>query len=470
LKTDVKPAVPVKTLKRTMRGFGALMITLSCLSPTIGVFVVGSDVIRQAGTGTFACFVAAALLGVAMAAVYGELASAFPETGAEYTVLGRTLGPTWGFAILGLNLTGYAIAQALSGLGVATFLDVIAPGLAPAPTAIVLILAVTAVGVLNIQISALITGIFLALEALSLVVLTGLGFLHPHRDILAAVLHPVMAGTGGGLATTSLAVMGAAAAGAIYAFNGYGGVVSLGEEIHDAPRRMAPVIFGALGLAALLQLAPVLAIFVGAPDLSALFAAKAPLPYFLRAMAPPWLADVMSLAVAVAILNAMIAVSLMAGRQLYSTGRDRVWPAPLNAAFTHLHPRFHSPWIATLTMGAISVLWCFAPLSFLVTMIASGTVALYVALCLAVLAGRGNGSTAHAAWRMPLFPLAPVLALIVLAGVVWTALLDEKVGRPGLMAGGAVAVVSVALYTLVLRPRGEWAHRGPTAAETPPAA
>ncbi len=452
-----------------MHGFGALMITLSCLSPTIGVFVVGSDVIRQAGTGTFACFVAAALLGVAMAAVYGELASAFPETGAEYTVLGRTLGPTWGFAILGLNLIGYTIAQALSGLGIATFLDVIAPGLAPIPTAIVLILAVTAIGVLNIQINALITGIFLLLEALSLVVLTGLGFLHPHRDILAAVLHPVMAGTGGGLATTSLAVMGASAAGAIYAFNGYGGVVSLGEEIHDAPRRMAPVIFGALGLAALLQLAPVLSIFVGAPDLTALFAAKAPLPYFLRAMAPPWLADAMSLAVALAIFNAMIAVSLMAGRQLYSTGRDRVWPPALNAAFIHLHPRFHSPWIATLTMGAVSVFWCFAPLSFLVTMIASGTVALYVALCLAALAGRGNGSTDHAAWRMPLFPFAPVLALVALAGVVWTSLMDEKVGRPGLLAGGAVIVASVALYTLVLRPRGAWAHRGPTAAETPPA-
>ena len=46
-----------------MGGVGALMITLSGLSPTIGVFVVGADVIHQAGTGTFLCFLAAALLG-----------------------------------------------------------------------------------------------------------------------------------------------------------------------------------------------------------------------------------------------------------------------------------------------------------------------------------------------------------------------------------------------------------------------
>jgi amino acid transporter len=427
-------------------------------------------VIRQAGTGTFACFVAAALLGVAMAAVYGELTSAFPETGAEYTILGRTLGPTWGFAMLGLNLVGFTIAQALSGLGMATYLQVIAPGLAPTPTAIVLILMVTAIGVLNIQINALITGLFLSLEMLSLVILTALGFLHPHRAALGVILHPVMAGAGGAApVAASLAVMGTAAAGAIYAFNGYGGVVSLGEELHDAPRRVAPVIFWALGLAALLQLAPVLAVMVGAPDLTALFAAKAPLPYFLGLAAGPWLAGTMSLAVGLAIFNAMIAVALMAGRQLFSTGRDRVWPARINDAITRLHPRWHSPWIATLAMGAVSVLWCFAPLSFLVTVIASGTLFIYAGLCLAVLAGRRNGSTAHGAWRMPLFPLAPVLALIALAGVAWTSLTDAAVGRPGLLAGLAVVVASVLLYRLALRRRGTWAHRGPTAAPPAPA-
>jgi amino acid transporter len=451
-----------------MHGFGALMITLSCLSPTIGVFIVGSDGIRQAGTGTFICFVAAAALGVAMASVYGELVSAFPETGAEYTILGRTLGPTWGFAVLGLNLSGFTVAQAMSGLGIATYLDVIAPGLNPTATAIVLLLMVTGISVLNIRINALITGLFLSLEVLSLVILTGLGFLHPRRDLLDVVLRPVMAGSGAALVPTTLAIMGTAAAGAIYAFNGYGGVVALGEEIHDAPRRVAPVIFTALGLAALLQLAPVLAVFVGAPDLSALFAARAPLPYFLGAMAAPWLADAMSLAVALAILNSMIAVALMAGRQLFSTGRDQVWTPRLNAAFTALHPRFHSPWIATLAMGGVSVLWCFAPLSFLVTLVASGTLALYVFLCLAVLAGRSNGSTAHAAWRMPLFPLAPVLALVALAGVAWTSLADAKVGRPGLLASAAVIGVSALLYHFALRPRGGWAHRGPTAPATGP--
>jgi amino acid transporter len=446
-----------------MHGFGALMITLSCLSPSIGVFIVGSDVIRQAGTGVFACFVAAALVGVLMANVYAELVSAFPDTGGEYTILGKTLGPTAGFAVLGLLLVGFTIGLALSALGIADYLRVVAPGLQATPTAIVITLLVTLIAVLNIQINALVTGIFLSLEVLSLIVLTALGFLHPHRG-LAAVIHPVALSTGLKLVPTALAVMGAAAAGALYAFNGYGGVVSIAEEMHDAHKRVAWVIFGALGLAALLQLAPMLSVLLGAPDLAALIHAPSPVPFFVAATGGRGVAVAISLAVAIAIFNAMIAVALMAGRQLYSTGRDGVWTGALNHAFSAIHPRLKSPWIATLTMGAVTLVWCFLPLRILVILIAGGTVSIYAGLCLAVLAGRRNGSTRHASYRMPFFPAVPLLALLCLGGVAWTSLSDSD-GRLGMMSSAGVIVVSALLYQLVLRRRGGWAHRGPVAQE-----
>jgi len=435
------------------------MITLSCLSPSIGVFIVGSDVIRQAGTGVFACFVAAALLGVLMACIYAELVSAFPDTGAEYTLMGRTLGPTAGFAILGLLLTGFTVGEALSSLGIATYLRVIVPGLQATPTALAVSILVTLVAVLNIRINALVTGIFLSLEVLSLVVLTVLGFAHPHRGLFA-VVHPVALADGLKLAPTTLAVMGTAAAGAIYAFNGYGGVVSIAEELHEAPRRVAGVIFWALGLATLLELAPMLSMLLGAPDLAALMRAPSPAPFFIGATGGHVLAVVMSLTVAIAIFNANIAVALMAGRQLYSTGRDGVWSPGLNRAFSAIHPRFKSPWIATLTMGAFTLLWCLAPLRVLVIVLAGGTVTVYAGLCVAVLAGRRNGATAHSRFRMPLFPLPPLIALIALLGVAWTSLSDAD-GRVGFLVSGGVITVSALLYQGVLRRRGGWAHRGP---------
>lgn len=454
---------PAATLTRSIGGFGALMVTLSALSPTIGVFIVGSDVIHQAGTSVLLCFAAAALLGVLMANVYAELVSAFPEAGAEYTMVGRALGPTAAFAMLGLVLFGLTIALALSGLGTAGYLAVVAPGLGPVPTAMALVAIVTVMAIFDVKLNALVTGIFLATEIAALMLLTGLGLLHPVRSLTVA-LHPVMASDGSALTPAlipaTLAVMGTAAAGAVYAFNGYGSVAGFGEELHDAPRSSARVIFWALGIAAVLQLLPLVAVITGAPDLGALIHAAKPLPAFIASAGGPVVATAMSLAVALAIFNSMIVVALLSGRVLFSTARDRCWPDGANRALIRLHPRFGSPWIATLVMGAIGIGWCVIGEHILLTIISGGIVVIYALLCGAVIGGRRRGTTAHAAYRMPFYPVIPIAALIALAGIVWTSLADAEIGRPGLLATGAIVLLSLGYYRLVLHGRGRWAHRG----------
>ncbi len=443
-------------LKPSMHGFGALLITVSGLSPTIGVFIVGSDTIRHAGTSVFLCFVAAAILGLAMAVVYGELSSAFPDTGGEYTILSRTLGPAWGTAVLGLNLVGFALAQPLLGLGVATYLSALAPDIPAVPTAVVLVTACTLMSVLNIQINALVTGAFLAVELLALSTVAGLGLVHPHRSFVA-VLHPVVLSAHGGFAPVGLALAGASTAGAIYAFNGYGQAVFFGEELHEAPRRIAGVILLSLLIAIVTELPPLLGVLVGAPNLQALLSASDPIPTFVAAVAGAVPAKLIGAGVALAIFNAMIAVALSAGRQLYSTGRDGLWPKAANRALAAIHPRFGSPWIASLIMGAAGLFGCFIDPKVLVLILGNGNVALYAALCLATLVGRRSGATAHAVYRMPLFPLAPVLALVALAAVVGFDLQDAA-GQQGLAATAATVGVAALYAVFVLRRHRSWVH------------
>ena len=433
------------SLERSMGGFGALLITLSCLSPGIGVFIVGSDTLRQAGTGVFLCFAAAVALGLAMAAIYGELASAFPETGGEYTILTRALGPRWGVSVLGLNLLGFSVAQALSGYGVASYLAAVWPGLPPRPVAALLVAAVTLTSVLNIRVNARVTGLFLAVELLSLLALAVLGFTAARRGVWPVMSHPMVAAAGGSLAPVHWAALGAATAGAIYAFNGYGAVVFLGEELHEAPRRIAKVVFLALGVAVATELPPLLSVLVGAPDLRGLTAAASPIPMMIAVLGGPVLARVMSLGVALAIFNAMIAVSLMAGRQLYSTGRDGFWPPRASRALARIHPRFGSPWVATLTMGALALAACLAEPHVLVLILGNGNVAIYAGLCLAVLAGRRSGATLAAGYRMPMFPAPPLFAMAFLLAVVGFDLIDPA-GRRGLAATVVMIGVSLAYY------------------------
>ena len=60
-------------LTRSMRRAGNLLITISAITPAASVFIMGQDVIHQAGTGAVICFAAAAFLGLTTAFVYAEL-------------------------------------------------------------------------------------------------------------------------------------------------------------------------------------------------------------------------------------------------------------------------------------------------------------------------------------------------------------------------------------------------------------
>ncbi len=457
------------SLRRDMSRFDGLLVTLAGLSPSIGVFIVGSDVIRTAGSGALLCFAAAVALGIAMASVYAELGSAMPSAGGEYTIAGRILGPAAGFAMLSVNLFGLCLAMSLSGLGASGYLRAVLPGLPLVPTALVLVALVTVLAVLSIRTNALVTGVLLACELASLAAVAWLGFTHAQPDAAARMLHPVMAASGGGLRAVPWAVLGLGAAGGIYAFNGYGSVIFFAEEIRDAHRSVAAVVYGSLAIAALVELVPMAGVVAGAPGLAGLSTAAAPIPDFIARTGGPLLARIISLAVAAAIFNAMIAIVLSAGRQLFASARDGAWPGAPGRAMARVHPRFGSPHAATLAVGACGLACCFLPLSVLVTILANGNVATYATLCVAAMVGRRSGATSGTLARAKLFPAGPVLVLLALAGVLWADMLDLETGVPGLLATLAILALGAGYYRLVVRGGSaraqafsfEGEHRGP---------
>jgi amino acid transporter len=188
--------------------------------------------------------------------------------------------------------------------------------------------------------------------------------------------------------------------------------------------------------------------------------APQPYPAFLLAAGGPLVDKVVSLGVAFAIVNAMIAIGLVNARYLFCSGRDRVWPGAANRWFAAVHPRFHSPWIASLVTGAATMACCFLPPQMLVILSGTNVVMIYAGVSVAVMAGRRNGSTAHGHYRMPLYPFWPIAALVGLAGVVVADWLDPAQGRPGLISNLVVMAVSVAYYQFYLRRRGGWTLRG----------
>ena len=137
-------------LKRSLRVFGAMLLTLSAVTPASSVFVIVPEVINQTGTGAFLAMLAGAVLSVPTAYAYAELASAFPIAGGEYSMVGRTMGGDAAMVILWLNAFTSLLAAAALALGAASFLSVIWPGLNATYVALAMIFLTTVMGVLHL--------------------------------------------------------------------------------------------------------------------------------------------------------------------------------------------------------------------------------------------------------------------------------------------------------------------------------
>ena len=449
-----------RALKRSMRVIGTLLLTLSAVTPASSVFVIVPGAITQAGSGAFLSMAAAAILAIPIAYVYSELASAFPIAGGEYSMVGRSVGAAAGFATFGLTITSNMLAPAVLALGASTYLAVVVPDLNPIVVAMAIIAATTVFGILHIRTNAWVTGIFLLLELLALAVLAVVGFLDVKRSLWEIITHPVVVSQSA-LHPTPLAAIGVATSVSIFAYNGYGAAVYFAEEMHEAPRLIARTILWALVITVVTELVPLTAVLMGAPNLQALLGSTSPFSDFITAVGGYALSVVIGLSVALAILNAVLATLLQNARYFYSTGRDGTWHPRINDAFLVTHDRFNSPWIATLAAGISSMAMCLLGLQWLLVITGTGIALIYVAVCIAAIAGRTTGTTKHAVYRMPLYPFWPVLGLLALAYVFYTSALDPDIGRPSLLINSVVMVVALAYYGLMVRRKGNFAFRDP---------
>ena len=191
---------------------------------------------------------AGAVVCIFTAFVYAELSSAYPLTGGEYAIIGRVLGPFPGFVTLGLNLVTLVLMTSVIALGIGNYTEALFPGAPKIAVGIGSVILTTLLSLLNIRTNAIITGVFLAIEIVALVILAWLGFAHESRPLSALIFHPVALDAAKNIGPATLGMIGLATSVAIFSYNGYGSAVYFGEETHDAHRHVARAILWSLAV------------------------------------------------------------------------------------------------------------------------------------------------------------------------------------------------------------------------------
>ncbi|MDH7975239.1 APC family permease [Sphingomonas sp. AR_OL41] len=445
--------VTAPPLQRVLGPIGVTMLTLSVLSPGASVLVAGADILHQAGTGAALAFLLGGLLTLIFTFAQAELGSSFPLAGGDYATIGNTLGPRAGFVQFGVNLLQTPVFIAVSATGVGLYLHVLAPGLPALGIALAALALAAAIALLNIRTGALLTGTFLVVELGALALIALLGFMHPVQS-LGAVFTAPLAFAGGAPTHLTLAGMGLAVAAASWATSGAGQAIYFSEEMH-APASVGRLVIAIVMMTILFEFVPVLGIVIGTEHLPSVFSSDAPFTAFLAERASPLIATLVTIGVIAALFNALVSGITCYGRFLYSSGRDRIWSAPINRALVRIHARFGSPWIATLVVALSAVACCFLGLSRLIVLASGCGIAQWVLLNMAGIVGRRRGLTGGpGTYRAPLFPLTHIISLIGAATLAIIAWQDVASGRPGVIAVATVILLSLLYHRFVLDRRG----------------
>ncbi len=438
-----------------------LLLTLSCLSPVVSVYGPGSDVLQHTGTGAASLF----LIGIGAAAIWGmvyaELGSAYPYAGGDYVGVGSILGPAAGFACLALWAGVLMPFNAFLAQMVSIYVAQVVPAAPPAAVTLISMALAAGVALLAIRASAMVTGVFLAIELLAVTALVIAGFWHPAGHFVAVLVHPSMPGGHGRWVPVATAAMALGAVNAAFATIGGHQAIPFGEELIDPHRNMGRVILIACLLGAAATALPVIAVALsvgGHPDI---LRSSAPFSAFLSALAGPAAGVSLSAAVALAVFNSLIAQVLFGARLFFSFARDGIFPSGINAALARVNGQSGVPIAATVVIAVGSALCCLISSHVLLVFVSSLVVYSLALVSVAVLVGRRRGQTGGVGfWRSPCYPLIPLLGLglaLAFAAADW---LDPDAGRPSLLILGGLLVAALAWYRFVLKRRpGGWVPR-----------
>jgi len=435
-------------LARTLKVAGNLTITLSVIGPAASVFAIGSVALRQQGSGAFLAFLIAAVLSGCLAVAWAELGALYPTAGGLYGIVARVLGRRAGFLALALQLVLFVIVPSAFALAAGQYVAAVWPATNPQAAALVLLAAATALAVGGIRFNAAVTAVLLALELTIILVVAVLGLANADWSAAGTLLDPRVHAADGSAVPVSTRTLLAGIVLGLGAYAGYGGAVIFSEETRGPRHGIARAVLGALGIAVLAELLAIAAALVGAPSQAHLMTAPAPMSYLVRSLGGDRLVTIITLALLATFFNILLAVLLEYARILYSSGRDRTWPAPLSHALGRIHPTTRTPAVATLTIGAAALtLTAVSDYATAVTLASLTVVVTFALIALSALASRLRQPGLDRPYRMPLWPLPPTLALTGVAATVVLQTRTDLAIVAGILGAG---LVYDAVY---LRPR-----------------
>jgi basic amino acid/polyamine antiporter, APA family len=425
-------------LRRSLGFTDLLLITVGTVIGS-GIYLVPSIVLRQTGGQTSLALTVWAVAGVLSllgALTYAELGGMRPEAGGLYAYIRDAFGPLpaflYGWASFVVIASGSIATLAVAFTNYLTAL-VPMPAWLPAPViSVLVIIIVAALNVRGTRDSANVQNWTTAAKAGGLLFLSLLLIVRGGGATGAAA--PIQA-----VPNTSLAAgIGAAMIGVLWAYEGWQYVTFSAGEARDPqrtfPRAISIATVFLIVLYLLANIGYITALGPSAAANSPRVAADA-----VGTVIGPMAGTIVAALILVSIFSALNGLVLTTPRMYYAMARDRLFFQRLAS----VHPKFGTPAFAIVTLSAwAAVLAATGTFEQLLTYVVFAGWIFYALGALAVFVFRRREPNADRPYRVPGYPVTPLLFVLAAAALVVNTLITQP-GRAavglGFVALGAPA-------------------------------
>lgn len=362
-----------------------------------GIYVLIGKAAALAGNAVWLSFLLSALVAVFTGLSYAELSSIFPKAGAEYVYTKHAFGRRTAFVIGWLLVISGFVFSATVSLGFAGYFESLF-GFPSLLSAVSLIILLSLVIFYGIRESVWFAVLFTLIEASGLIIIIFMGL--PYLGSVNYFEFPDMAG------------IFQAAALIFFAYIGFEQITRLSEETKNPDINIPRSLLIAIVITTVLYILVAVSA-VSILDWHSLGMSSAPLADVASKAFGPNAFTLLSVIALFATANTVLLMLLATSRIIYGIGKSF---SPGNL-FARIHPRRHTPWVATLLTMIFSILFLgFGRIDTVANITDFLIFFTFIIINLSAIRIRYKGFEKLRDFKMPLnigkFPIIPVLGVV----------------------------------------------------------
>ncbi len=416
-------------LERSLNAFSLVLLGIGAVIGA-GLFsITGIAAAEHAGPAIVISFILASI-GCAFAGLcFSELAAMIPISGGAYSYTYATLGEfvAWiiGWALMLEYAAGAAVVSISWSAYVVSFLHGfhldLPTNLMASPwqpihmpdgteiygwinlPSMIIIFLLSLLLIVGVEKSAKVNAVLVIIKVAVVLIFIGVGFGYIQEKNYEPFIPP-NTGVFGEFGWSGIM----RAAGIVFlAYVGFDAISTTAQEV-KRPQRDLPIgIIGSLIICTFLYVLFAL-VMVGLVSYEQLNVA-APVAKAIQQTPYLWLNGLIKLAIIAGLTSVILVLLLGQSRIFFTMSKDGLLP-PI---FSAVHPRFHTPWIASLIlMVLVGCFAAFAPLSLVGQLTSIGTLLAFVIVCASVIVLRKTHPNWKRPFRTPWVPLIPILGIL----------------------------------------------------------